>query len=261
MSAPKEQPTPATSMPEQEGVPTPTPTATSQAELAPIGQGLFRGHDPFNEFSPDPFESGGMHRVFGSGFGRVTRSLERLSEEILGVRPILPQVPPEAEAEVPTGAKPRTGSYSVQSASMHSFLGKDGKMHTEQYASSDVGHMDHQIRETHQAYSNSRTGMQKRALEQHLGDRGMKTVKHQAAGTTETKTTEMFLGMDATEESKETFNKDFAAKAEHLPEHQSFGGEFFRGFGLGGGALKFPAIPGAGGWAKSALESGSQGGA
>eukprot|EP00933_Yihiella_yeosuensis_P060370 TRINITY_DN6294_c0_g1_i1.p1 TRINITY_DN6294_c0_g1~~TRINITY_DN6294_c0_g1_i1.p1 ORF type:complete len:104 (-),score=38.34 TRINITY_DN6294_c0_g1_i1:126-437(-) len=103
--------------------------------------------------------------------------------------------------------------------------------------------------------------MQERVLEQHLGDRGLKTVKEQTMGATEAKSKEMFLGMDGSAKEKEASMKDIEEKAGNLPEHQSFGDEFFRGFGLRSGT-SFPAIPGASGWAKrSAIEPEKHGGA
>eukprot|EP00930_Biecheleria_cincta_P066652 TRINITY_DN5286_c0_g1_i1.p1 TRINITY_DN5286_c0_g1~~TRINITY_DN5286_c0_g1_i1.p1 ORF type:complete len:267 (-),score=65.86 TRINITY_DN5286_c0_g1_i1:187-921(-) len=208
---------------------------------------LFRGHDPFAEFSADPFSSGGSHRIFGGGFGRVMQRLENLSEEILGVRPVLPPQEPGA------------ARYSVQTASMSAFVGEDGQVHTEQFASSDVGDRDHDIRETHQAYSNSATGEQKRALEQHLGPRGVKTVKKRGGHDAVEESTEMFLGMENTTEARDVFTKDFSSKAQHLPEHQSFRGNFFSGFGAAEAGLQ---LPGAGSWRRGALEEqGSKGGA
>jgi hypothetical protein len=205
---------------------------------------LFSGHDPFCEFSVDPLTTGGWHSSFGSRFGRVVQRLENLSEELLGIRPsFLRPITPEDATH-----------YSFQTATMHSFVGKDGKVHSEQYVSSDAGHREHQIRETHQAYANSETGVSKRALEQHLGPRAMKTVKVRGADDKED-TKEMLLGMETTE--KEGFHKDFTDQAHHLPEHQSFHSDFFRDFG----SSAFPAIEGLGKWSQHALEAGRKGGA
>lgn len=226
--------------------------ASTDAVTPSLTRRLFRGHDPFAEFSPDPFSGGGSHRLFGNRFGRVMQRLENLSEEILGVRPVLP---PQEAASIPGAAR-----YSVQTASMSSFVGADGRIHTEQFASSDVGDRGHEIRETHQAYANSDTGEQKRALEQHLGPRGMKTVKSRGSADATEKSTEMYLGMENTAASREAFSTDFSSKAEHLPQHQSFSSSFFSGFGTDAGQGLSP-LPGAGGWHQGALEQGSKGGA
>ncbi|CAE8631295.1 unnamed protein product [Polarella glacialis] len=223
--------------------------AAAGLAVAPLTDSLFRGHDPFAEFSPDPFSAGGAHRAFGSGFGRIRQRLENLSEELLGVRPTFPH-----RVTLPDAAQ-----YSVQTATMSSFVDENGQMRTEQFASSDVGHREHDIRETHQAYSNSATGVNKCSLEQHLGPRAVKTAKKRDKDAKED-TSEMFLGMEHTPESKDSFNKDFEAKAQHLPEHQTFSGDFPGFSGLPGG-LRMPPLPGAGSWRQQrALETGKGGG-
>eukprot|EP00931_Biecheleriopsis_adriatica_P026499 TRINITY_DN16130_c0_g1_i1.p1 TRINITY_DN16130_c0_g1~~TRINITY_DN16130_c0_g1_i1.p1 ORF type:complete len:245 (-),score=60.38 TRINITY_DN16130_c0_g1_i1:14-748(-) len=224
---------------------TTTTQATEVMPTPPLTQRLFRGHDLFSEFSPDPFRSGGSHRLFGSSFSRVMQRLEGLSESILGTCPMLPQ-----SETIPGAAR-----YSVQSASMSSWLGDDGQIHTEQFASSDVGDRGHDIRETHQAYSNTCTGEQKRALEQHLGQRGVKSVKQRAGPSAAEESRDMFLGLESAEE-REEFKQDFASKAKHLPDHQSFTGRFFQDFGAGSSQL-----PGAGGWRPQGALEGSKGGA
>lgn len=220
-------------------------TQSKSSESLPVSN-IFKGHDPFAEFSPDPSSLGGVNQLLGNKFGRVVERLENLSEEILGVRPSIPSI---SSMQLPR--------YSVQTASMSSYLDKDGNVQTEQFASSEVGHRTHGIREAHCAYENTRTGVKKRSLEQHLGQQAIKKVK-QRGKSGDDSSNEMFLGMDPTQEAVDAFDKDFAAKAEHLPEHETFAGDFFKDFG---GGLRFPPLPGAGRWKQSALEPGSQGGA
>ncbi|CAE8688533.1 unnamed protein product [Polarella glacialis] len=223
--------------------------AAADLASAPLTDRLFSGHDPFAEFSPDPFSAGGTHRGSGSGFGRAMLRIENLLEELLGVRPTFPHRVTLPDAE----------RYSVQTATMSSFVDENGQMHTEQFASSDVGNSEHNIRETHQAYSNSDTGVNKCALEQHLGPQAVKTVKKRDKDAKED-TSEMFLGVQHTVLSKDSFNKDFAAKARYLPEHQTFSGDFPGFSGLPGG-LRMPPLPGAVGWRQQrALETGKGGG-
>eukprot|EP00930_Biecheleria_cincta_P006682 TRINITY_DN10773_c0_g1_i1.p1 TRINITY_DN10773_c0_g1~~TRINITY_DN10773_c0_g1_i1.p1 ORF type:complete len:251 (-),score=58.86 TRINITY_DN10773_c0_g1_i1:105-857(-) len=250
MSQPGEEATARTTAQDEPVPMEATETTALSTEMAPmpLTQRLFRGHDPFAEFSPDPFSGGGSHRLFGGSFGRIAQRLENLSEEILGVRPMLP---PQEAASIPGASR-----YSVQTASMSSFLGSDGQMHTEQFASSDVGDRGHDIRETHQAYANSATGEQKRALEQHMGKHGMKTVKWRSGQQAAEESNEMVLGMENSAEAREAFRKDFAGKAEHLPEHKPFTGRFFAGFGAGDARL-----PGAAGWRHQDALEGSKGGA
>merc|ERR1719473_1525915 len=73
---------------------------------------------------------------------------------------------------------PRGGPGSQMSSSvmvMSSQMGADGRMHTERFAESTVS--DGRARESQQAYTNSRTGMDKMGLERQLGERGRKMVK------------------------------------------------------------------------------------
>ncbi|CAE8619254.1 unnamed protein product [Polarella glacialis] len=232
--------------------PAATVPAAAELDVAPLTARFFHGHDPFAEFSPDPFSAGGTHRAFGSGFGsgfgRVMQGLENLSEELLGVRPTFPH----------RVTLPGAAHFSVQTATMSSFADENGQTNTEQFASSDVGHRGHNIRETHQAYSNSATGVNKCALEQHLGHQAVKKVKKRDKDARE-ETSEIVLGMEDTVESKGSFKKDFEAKAQHLPEHQTFSGDFPGFSGLPGG-LRMPPLPGAGGWRQPrALETGKGG--
>lgn len=227
---------PAGSVPQADAVAMP-------AESALGSLSLFGGRDPFKEFSPDPFSRGGIHSALSSGFGRAMEEMSSLAQEVG-----MPQMPfPQVRLPEPRG------SYSIQTAAMSAFPGPDGRMHTEQFASSDVGHKEHDIRETHQAYSNSATGEEKRALEQHLGSRAWKSTRAQT-GTQPELSTEMFLGME--KEKREEFDKDFAAKAHHLPEHRPIPSGLLRGsyMPLLGSAPWLPAGP------KGALE-GQKGGA
>eukprot|EP00930_Biecheleria_cincta_P043330 TRINITY_DN29770_c0_g1_i1.p1 TRINITY_DN29770_c0_g1~~TRINITY_DN29770_c0_g1_i1.p1 ORF type:complete len:248 (-),score=34.49 TRINITY_DN29770_c0_g1_i1:162-905(-) len=226
-------------------------TRTEATPTPALSRRLFRGHDPFSEFSPDPFSGGGSHRVFGSAFGRVMHKLQDLSEEILGVAPTLP---PQESSHVPGAAR-----YSVQTASMNSWTGEDGRVHTEQFVTSDVGDRSHGIRETHQAYANSATGEQQRALEQHLGQRGLKTVKKRVGREGAEEHKDMILGMEDTADAREGFAKDFNSNAEHLPQHQSFSGEFFTHFETGS-RQGLTSLPGKGGWLKDVPEHGHRGG-
>jgi hypothetical protein len=57
-----------------------------------------------------------------------------------------------------------------------SATGKDGKVHTERFASSSVQDGSKKARETQQAYSNSSTGQDKMSMERQHGDRGRKMV-------------------------------------------------------------------------------------
>merc|ERR1719498_2195179 len=88
------------------------------------------------------------------------------------------------------------GQFAMQSFAMSSHMGPDGKMHTERFASSDVGNHQQKIRESQQSYSNSTTGKEKMGLERQLGDRARKMVKERARNSMEERSTEMFRGMD-----------------------------------------------------------------
>jgi hypothetical protein len=204
--------------------------------------GLFHGHDPFKEFSPDPFARGGIHSSLRSGFGRVMEEMERdLLGGALGMRPMFPSTAGEMSA-------PR-GTYSIQTATMSSFMGPDGKMHTEQFASSDVGHREQDIRETHQAYHNSATGVSKMALEQHLGVRARKKVR-EVGKAGEEQNTELFRGLE--EAGREEFDKAFTEKASSLPEHRRFDTGI-----LGGLGSAFEPLKGLASWSRPALQGGA----
>eukprot|EP00929_Paragymnodinium_shiwhaense_P108376 TRINITY_DN74693_c0_g1_i1.p2 TRINITY_DN74693_c0_g1~~TRINITY_DN74693_c0_g1_i1.p2 ORF type:complete len:267 (+),score=57.68 TRINITY_DN74693_c0_g1_i1:78-878(+) len=189
-----------------------------------FGGGLFGGRDPFKEFGADPFGGPG----FGGGFGGIGGMMKQFDEMARDMR--TGSMPPSARQM--GGGAPGGGQYACQTFSMSSVRGADGKMHTEQYMSSDVGNRDHGIRERQDAYSNSTTGVDKMGLERQLGDRGRKVVKERDRRTQEERQTEMFRGMD--EGGKGAFDRDFSGKAHHMPQHARYGGGVAAA--LGGGS-------------------------
>lgn len=210
-----------------------------------FGHSLFGGRDPFCEFSPEPFRLGGIHSAISRSFNRVLATMERMEEsieELVGLRHHPEALTTELlEAERQQREEQPMGAYSIQTATMRTFLGLDGRLHTEQFASSDVGHRDHDIRETHQAYSNSATRIQRRALEQQLEGRGRKTVREVGRDGKEL-TKEMYLGME--EKDRAAFDEAFQKKAVHLPAHRLFEAGQLAGFG----ASCPPALQGAAAW-------------
>lgn len=173
--------------------------------MAPFGS-LFGGSDPFQEFSQGP---GG----FGFGGSMMSR-FDNLAAEMMRGFPDHGDMMKgfSSNSNVPGG-----GSYSCQTFAMSSVMGKDGKMHTEKYSSSDVGHTGHGIREAQHAYSNSTSGVDKMGLERHLGDRARKMVKERNRFSMEEKCSEMLRGMD--EGGRDHFDKDFSGLSRHLPPH------------------------------------------
>mmetsp|Transcript_59078 Transcript_59078/g.93527 ORF Transcript_59078/g.93527 Transcript_59078/m.93527 type:complete len:253 (-) Transcript_59078:70-828(-) len=171
--------------------------------MAPFGGSLFGGADPFQEFS----SPGG-----GLGFGGSMMSrFDNLAAEMMR------GFPDHGEMKGFSSNVPGGGSYSCQTFAVSSVMGKDGKMHTEKYSSSDVGHTGHGIREAQHAYSNSTSGVDKMGLERHLGDRARKMVKERNRFTMEEKCSEMLRGMD--EGGRDHFDKDFSGLSRHLPAH------------------------------------------
>lgn len=178
----------------------------------PFGGGLFGGGDPFKEFGSDPF--GGM---LGGGFGgSIMQQFNDMTKDMASGR----------------GSGSGSGQYSCQTFAMSSVMGPDGKMHTERFASSDVGNRAHGIRESQQAYSNSSSGLDKMGLERQLGNRARKMVKERDRNSMEERSTEMFRGMD--ESHRSAFDQDFSSQAHHLPQHSRFSGGALFGPGPGG---------------------------
>eukprot|EP00927_Polykrikos_kofoidii_P035979 TRINITY_DN30444_c0_g1_i1.p1 TRINITY_DN30444_c0_g1~~TRINITY_DN30444_c0_g1_i1.p1 ORF type:complete len:277 (-),score=40.57 TRINITY_DN30444_c0_g1_i1:85-852(-) len=176
------------------------------------GGGLFGGGDPFKEFGADPFGGGAMQR-----FDEMAQSMMRgmpsggLGGGMMG--------------GPGGGMMGGNGQYSCQTFAMSSVRGADGKMHTERFASSDVGNRAHGIREAQQAYSNSTTGVDKMGLERQLGDRARKMVKERNRSTAEERSTEMYRGMD--ESAAGAFEHDFSSNAHHMPQHMRHGADMF----------------------------------
>lgn len=171
-------------------------------QMAPFGS-IFSGADPFQEFSSSPF-SGGLG-------GSMMSRFDNIAAEMMRGFPSHGEMMKGFSSDVPGG------SYSCQTYAMSSVMGKDGKMHTEKFASSDVGNPQHGIREAQHAYSNSSSGVDKMGLERHLGDRARKMVKERNRLTMEEKSSEMFRGMD--EGGRDHFDKDFSGLSRHLPPH------------------------------------------
>merc|ERR1719375_63561 len=109
------------------------------------------------------------------------------------------------------------GQFSSQVMVMSSQMGADGKMHTERFVESSVNN-GRGASERQQAYSNSRTGMDKMGLERNLHDRGRKVVKERNRGTGEERQTALFRGME--ESHAEQFDRDWHQQAGNLRHPQ-----------------------------------------
>merc|ERR1719235_2663594 len=110
------------------------------------------------------------------------------------------------------------GQFSSQVMVMSSSMGQDGKMHTERFVESSVNN-GRGANERQQAYSNSRTGMDKMGLERNLHDRGRKVVKERNRGTGEERQTALFRGME--ESQADQFDRDWHQQAGNL-RHPNF---------------------------------------
>lgn len=177
-------------------------------EMLPFGApgGFFGGRDPFAEF-------GGLEAFGGLGAGFGGSLMAQFEDMARGMG-----AGPGDSAAMRGGGG--NGQYVCQTFAMSSHMGPDGKMHTEQYSSSDVGNTQQKIRESQQAYSNSTTGIDKMGLERQLGDRARKVVKERHRGSMEERSTEMFRGMD--EGGAAAFDRDFGAHSHHVPQHPPF---------------------------------------
>jgi len=140
------------------------------------------------------------------------------------------------------GGGGRGGTFMSQSMVMSSTMGEDGKMHTERYASSSVGDGARQIHQREQAYSNSKTGVDKMSLERQIRDKGRKMVKERTRGTDDERQTDLFRGMDETEGG--AFDSQWQQEAHphihHLQQQQrqqqqqmrlGRGSDFMQGYG------------------------------
>merc|ERR1719321_40737 len=149
---------------------------------------------------------------------------------------------------------PRGGPGGQMSSSMmvmSSQMGPDGRMHTERFAESTVS--DGRARESQQAYSNSRTGMDKMGLERQLGERGRKMVKERNHFSGEERQTNLLRGMDESHQGQ--FDQDWQQQAGHF-RHPGFG-QYDRGasiaFGPGGARQQQLPGPGRHGPARSGM--------
>jgi len=166
---------------------------------------MFGGRDPFAEFG-----GGAMDLFGGSPFGNFGSIMKQFDD--LG------------RSGGNNGGMNMmnigNGQYSSQSFAMCSRMGPDGKMHSERFASSEVGNRGQKIREAQQAYSNSTTGIDKMGFERQLGDQGRKIVRERNRHTAEEKSTELFKGME--ESQRDQFDQRFASNSKHLPQHPNF---------------------------------------
>lgn len=110
------------------------------------------------------------------------------------------------------------GSYSSSVMLMSSSTGFDGRQHVvEKYAASQVGNSATRTREVQQAYSSSRSGVDKMALERHVGERARKLVRERDRKTGQETSTDLYKGI--TEAEAEQFDRDFQAVHHTLPQH------------------------------------------
>lgn len=111
------------------------------------------------------------------------------------------------------------GSFSCQQISFSSTVGADGRVHTKQYSSSTVADGQRGIRETKRAFSDSREGVEKLALEQQIGEQGRRMVKERNHITQEQSQTSTLRNID--EDQAERFDARWHEEAApHLPKHQ-----------------------------------------
>jgi len=91
------------------------------------------------------------------------------------------------------------GNFMCQTMVMSSTMGEDGKMHTEKFASNSVGDFGRQIHQKEQAYSNSKTGIDKMSLERQIKDKGRRMIKERTRGQDDVHQTDYFRGMPETD--------------------------------------------------------------
>lgn len=180
----------------------------------PFGRGSILGpRDPFAEFGcADPVRNGAGGDFFKPN---LTGEFENARRAV----------------GIPDGEHTSSGQYSCQSFVMSSRSGADGKEHTEQYATSEVGHRGEDIRETQQFYRNTSSGIEKLGLERQLGDKGRKLVEERNLHNMEVVTSEMFKGID--ESKRDHFELEYMSKAHHLPDQPKEDPLFMKGNSAG----------------------------
>jgi len=186
---------------------TPTRTPMGHVEFEPSGlsiEPLFGQRDPFKQISPNTFSAGGIGKLLSNAFGQPTDQPED------------------------TAAVQSFGRYSFQMVAMVSSVDTQDRRHFEKFASSDVGHYGHALRETHQAYHNSISKVEKRGLEQHVGSRHVKWTEELLDGMQHS-SSKQYAGMD--DSGMVAFVHDLNLQSHHLPAHLGFNGGFLAGFG------------------------------
>eukprot|EP00931_Biecheleriopsis_adriatica_P080017 TRINITY_DN53377_c0_g1_i1.p1 TRINITY_DN53377_c0_g1~~TRINITY_DN53377_c0_g1_i1.p1 ORF type:complete len:265 (+),score=55.27 TRINITY_DN53377_c0_g1_i1:91-885(+) len=160
--------------------------------------------------------SGRGGSLFDSMFGQMGQMMEEMESMAMGGGGQM------MSSSMSSGGR-GGGSFSCQTFSFSSVTGPDGQVHTEKYSSSAVGDRSRNMHEVQQAYSNSRTGVDKMSLERQLEGRGRKMVKERQRDSGEERQTEMFRGM--TEDDARDFDDHWRQRAApSLPQHQLMGG-------------------------------------
>lgn len=104
-----------------------------------------------------------------------------------------------------------TGYMTCQVSSYSSSVDKDGKRHTERFASAVDEDYSRGIKEARHAYANSRTGEQKASHEKYLMDKAKKVVVSRAGTGGQLETRNFFRGLHASHEDE--FERDWLSMA------------------------------------------------
>mmetsp|Transcript_53756 Transcript_53756/g.155079 ORF Transcript_53756/g.155079 Transcript_53756/m.155079 type:complete len:193 (+) Transcript_53756:104-682(+) len=118
----------------------------------------------------------------------------------------------------PFEGDPRSGlRYSCQTFAQSSVVGPEGEVHTERFASSDVGDRALGVRESQQAYANSASDVVKTGVERHSGGRAVKVSRVIDRETNEERQREeLFRGVEP--ETREAFDRDYEELAKRMPK-------------------------------------------
>ena len=115
-----------------------------------------------------------------------------------------------------------SGYMTCQVSSYSSYVDKDGKTHTEKFASAVDEDYSRGIREARHAYANSKTGEQKAAHERQLLDKGKKVVMSRTGADGQLETRNFFKGF--MESNDEEFERDWLSRAApFMPNRGSLG--------------------------------------
>lgn len=112
------------------------------------------------------------------------------------------------------------GSFSSQTVVYSSNMGPNGQQHVTRYAKSSVGDGSRQLMETHEAYQDSRDGLEKYSSERRQGSDGHKMIRERNINTGDAQQRDYFHG-SINDQNVSQFNSMFNQNRQTLPSHNT----------------------------------------